>query len=128
MKTIATVIASLLLSLGVMTAPAHAEDGVPQGGVTACPADPSYDPTNPSQSCEPAVPPLACDPTNPSQLCDVQCEFAPEQAIHQEYRVLVVGLRDEVATLQTQVVDVQRVADRQAVTIQRLRAKLRALR
>ena len=119
--TTLALIAGLLLGGATLAPAATAADGVGCGGV----AGPPCVPATPAQPCGGVTGPVC--PADPG--CGVSagpCAAATVEATANDYRI--VQLEGQVSQLTAKVARVQRLADRRAATIQRLRAKVRSLR
>lgn len=121
MKLIATIIATIALLLGgtvALAAPANAE---PCTGVSCEPLP------EPCQGVDCPAPPEPC-------LGGVTCAGVSAHAYDvleqtaNDYRVQVAALTEQVAQQTARANRAERLADRRAATIQRLRAKIRSLR
>jgi hypothetical protein len=115
-------IATLALTLGLLSttlAPALADPADPTPAPNPCapydPADPAYDP-----ACAPL--PAPTPPADPADPADPTCDTDPAGTPVAD----PAQVADPAATAEVQ--RLQRVADRQAAMIQRLRAKVRSLR
>lgn len=138
MKTISTIVISLLLSLSLLVAPAYAVAPASAADATehavCSDTDPSKPPCTPPSNCsdtDPSRPPCTIPPCvdSPDRPCPDPTLPPQAAGTGAEGTCAVAGQGvDYRVQLATATARVQQLADRRAATIKRLRAKIRKLR